>query len=323
MPKKFSIRKTVLNKSPIIIIGHQNPDTDAIVSTIVYCQIKAKLGFNVKSARVGQISQEARFVLSYFKQNIPPLIKNVKGKRVILLDHGDSSQSAPGVKEAEVVEVIDHHYIGDITTEKPIFYRAEPIGSTSSIIFKLCQEKKINLTKTQAGLLLAGVISDTLYLHSPTTTSEDKKILKQLAQIAKIKPKELAEKMFEVKSEINNANLRQIIEADYKKYKFGSVKFGIGVFETVKPEKIRPLQARLFNQLKQFKAEKKLPLYFFLVVDILKQNSFLYLIGREEEKIAQKVFKSKITNRKIFLPGVVSRKKQVLPAIAKLCRQST
>jgi len=301
----------------IIVLGHQNPDTDTIISTIVYSQIKKKMGFDVKAGRLGEINKETKFVLSFFKQEAPELIESVKEKQVVLLDHNESSQSAVDIKEADIVEIIDHHYIGNLSTQKPIYCRFEPIGSTSSIIFKLAQEKKIKLNKVQAGLLLAGLISDTLFLTSPTTTQEDKKIAKELIKISKVNAKKLADQMFEAKSDISGMDIKDIIKADYKEFSFKDSKIGIGVFETAKPEVMSPKDPEIFQELEKLKQDQKIDFCFFLVVDILKQNSVLYLISQKEEEVARNVFKGRIFERKMILPGVVSRKKQVLPPLAE------
>lgn len=299
-----------------IIIGHKNPDTDSIVSAIVYSALKAKLGEKAKAGRLGPLNNETKFVLSKFQERPPVLIKDISGKEVILLDHNDSFQSASGLNKAEVVEVIDHHYIGDIQTTKPILYRAEPLGSTSTIIFKLAQEKKIKLSKKEAGLLLTGIVSDTLCFSGPTTTADDIKIGRALAVLAKIKTKDLACRMFEAKSSIKGMSVRDIVGGDYKEHKFGGVKLDVSVFETVAPRKLEPLRTKMFKELAGFKKEKKADLLFFLVIDILEKNSLLYLIGEKEKEVAQKVFGGKTEKDIMFLPGVSSRKKQVIPPLA-------
>lgn len=309
---------TMSTKPPVIIIGHQNPDTDSVVAVLAYANLKAKLGEQVEPARAGSLNNETRFVLSYLKAEPPKIVENLKEKQVILLDHGDTSQAAPGLGEAEIIEIIDHHKIGDIQTEAPILYRAEPVGSTCTILTKLFKEKGFKIEKQDAGLLLAGIISDTLFLRSPTTTKEDKEFLQELAQIAGIESEELAQKMFEAKSDISALSVKDIISGDYKEFEFGGVKFGVGVFETMKPAKVRALDAEIFRELTTLKKEKGVKLLFFLLVDILKQASFLYFAGEEESKLCQKGFSGKTEGKVMFLPNVVSRKKQITPVLAHL-----
>jgi len=308
----------MLKKSPVIIIGHKNPDTDSVVSALAYSNLKIKLGENVEPARAGSLNKETKFVLSYLKLEPPKLVENLQQKQVILLDHADTSQSALGISEAEIVEIIDHHKIGDIQTELPILYRAEPVGSTCTILAKIFKEKEQNIEKQDAGLLLAGIISDTLFLNSPTTTEQDKKVLAELAEIAEIEPKEFAQKMFEAKSDISGLTAKDIIGGDYKEYESGGVKFGIGVFETVQPEKVRPLGIEIFRELPKIKKEKAVELIFFLLVDILKQESFMYLAADEEAKLCEQGFSGKINEKVMFLPNLVSRKKQIAPVLTRL-----
>jgi len=296
-----------------IIISHKNPDADSIAASLAYADLKKQLGEKVQAKRLGLINNETKFILSFFNIKPPKLIKSVKNKQVILLDHGDSSQSALDLEKAEILEIIDHHYVGDIKTEKPILYRAEPIGSTSSIIFKLFKEQKIKISKKTAGLLLAGIISDTLFLSSPTTTQEDRQIAKKLAKIAQVSAKDLAKKIFKAKSNISGKSAKDIVFGDYKEFKFNKTKFGVGVLETTNPDAIKPMQEKILKLLKTI----KMPV-FFAVIDILKQNAILYLAKDKEKELAQKAFQKNIKNNIMFLPGVVSRKKQIIPRLAKI-----
>jgi len=305
-------------ESPTIIIGHKNPDTDSIVATLAYSHLKIKLGENATPARAGKLNNETKFVLSYLKVEPPKLVENLDQKQVILLDHGDTSQVALELDNAEIVEIIDHHKIGDIQTKSPILYRAEPVGSTSTIIAKLFKEKGQTIEKQSAGLLLAGIISDTLFLNSPTTTQQDKDALQDLSKIAQINPEELAKAMFEAKSDISGFKAKDIIGGDYKEWEENGVKFGIGVFETVQPEKVRTIDVEIFKALPEFKKEQGVELIFFALIDILKQESFMYLIAEKETKLCEQGFAGTIKDKIMFLPDIVSRKKQILPVLAKL-----
>ncbi|MDD5738709.1 MAG: manganese-dependent inorganic pyrophosphatase [Candidatus Pacebacteria bacterium] len=310
-------------KSPTIIIGHKNPDTDSVASVLAYSNLKAKLGESVEPAVAGPLNNETKFVLSYLNIEPPKLIENLEQKQVILLDHGDLSQIATGIDAAEIMEIIDHHKIGDIQTESPILYRAEPVGSTCTILAKLFKEERQSIEKKIAGLLLAGIISDTLFLSSPATTELDKKTLQELAEIAEIEPKEFAQKMFEAKSDISSLSVRDIIGGDYKEFECHGIKFGVGVFETLCPEKVREFDSEIFKELLELKKENAMGLIFFLLVDILKQESFMYLVTDEEADLCKQSFSGEIKNKVMFLPGVVSRKKQVIPVLTNaLARRS-
>ena len=296
-----------------IIIGHKSPDTDAIVSVLVFAKL---LGDFALAARAGEINKETKFVLSFFKEKQPVLVKSLKNKKVFLLDHNNPEEAVDGFEQAELVGVIDHHYLSGIQTSSPIYYRAEPIGSSSTIIAKIFKEKNIKLTKKQAGLLLAGVISDTLLFTSPTCTEEDRKIAKELTRISGVKPKELAQKMFKAKSDITGISISALVVKDYKEFKSGNTRFGIGVWETTLPEAVKAKKEQIFPALEKKKETAKLDFIFFALVDIVRQKSELFLLDKEK-KVAEKVFKGEILNNLMLLKGVVSRKKQILPPLVR------
>jgi manganese-dependent inorganic pyrophosphatase len=298
------------------ICGHKNPDTDSIVSAIVMEDYFKKLGEKAKAIRVGKINRETEFVLKQTKTKLSALIKNLAKKQVFLVDHNELEQAGDGIDKAKIVGALDHHRLsGDIKTSLPIYFRVEPVGCTSTLIFKLFQEKEILLNKKQAFLLLCAILSDTLKFNSPTTTKEDIKIAKKLSEISKQNINELAEKMFKAKSDIIGINLKDLILQDFKKYSEKNVKFGIGVCETVLPETILEKKQKILELLPQIKKQKKLDLMFFVVVDIIKKQTYLFVAGEKEKLIAEKSFNKKLKDNLFFLPGVVSRKKQIVPGI--------
>lgn len=301
-----------------IIAGHINPDTDSVVSSIVYSEFKNKKGQKATACLAGRLNKETEFVLNYFKIKKPQKIKTLANKKVILVDHGSFNEAYRGIEKAEIVEVIDHHKMSGLVTAETIFYRTEPVGSTSAIIAKIFTEEKIPLNKKRAGLLLCGIISDTLNLTSPTTTTCDKKIAFELAKISKININAIAEKMFNAKSNLSGKSADEIISADYKKFEAGKATFGFGVCETTDPECLFKKEKIIIKALDEKKTRDNLDLIFFAIVDILKQKSFLYLVGEKEKNIAEKAFKTKTGGNSAILPGIVSRKKQMLPPILKI-----
>jgi len=309
-----------MKKGFFIILGHKNPDTDTIVSAIVFSDFLRKKRFKVKIGRAGSLNKETKFLLSFLKEKVPPLIKNVVKKNIILIDHGDLNQAISGAEKANILMVLDHHRIAGLETIEPIFYRCEPLGSTATLIAKIFSEENLKLNKRQASLLLCGIISDTLKFTSPTTTKEDKKIAQKLIKISKINVEEIAKQMFEVKSDLKGILIKKILTKDYKEYNFSGKKVGIGVYETVFPKSFEKIKKKIFEELEKLKKEMKLDLLFFAVVDIFKKISFLYLIGTQEEEIAKKVFKEKIKENIMILPKIVSRKTQIVPPIANILK---
>ncbi len=313
----------------ITVVGHRNPDTDSIVTSLVLGVLLKKRGkqilgfsdFKVETGRAGELNKETKFVLNYFNQETPALIENIQDKEVFLVDCGKPEQSIEGLEESRIVAVLDHHRMGGIKTSSPIFYRAEPQGSSSTILTKMFLENNISLNKKQAGLLLAGVLSDTLNLSSPTTTQKDKEVVKILSKISGEKPEKLAGEMFKAKSDISDIPTQELVRKDYKEYEADGLKFGIGVWETTNPSQIEERKKEIISSLKKLKKERKLKLLFFASVDILKREAKLFLVGEKEKEIAQRVFKKEEKSSLIFLPGVVSRKKQILPPLINFLKK--
>jgi len=304
--------------SSIIIVGHKNPDTDTVVASLVWGDYLKRKGYWPKVCRAGQLNYETKFVLKYFHQNQPPLIKNLAKKKVFLIDHNEASQAVDGLDKAQLVGILDHHKLGGLKTAEPIFCRIEALGSSSTLVAKIFLENNYKLNKKQAGLLLAGIISDTLNFHSPTTTLEDKKIARYLAKISQIKINQLAKEMFQAKSNLAGYRLIDLVTADYKEFEFGQTKFGLGVWETVNPQSILDLKEKIFLALKKLKEKQKIDLVFFAAVDILKQKSFFFLLDEREKDIIQQAFRLKSVDEITELDGIVSRKKQMIPAIAQV-----
>lgn len=302
----------------IIVVGHKNPDTDSIVSAIASAEFFAKaFGQEAIPFRAGEINNETKFVLEAFEVEKPELIGEIQeGERVALVDHNESSQVFEGLDYGKVDFILDHHQIS-VKTEKPIFFRAEPIGSTSSVIAKMFLEKNLEISEKIAKILLAGILSDTLKLTSPTTTEEDKRLVGVLNAIALLDVEKFVAEMFKAKSSLEGISTEAIISLDYKNFEMGTKQVGIGTWETTNPESVNEKKAEIMEALIAKKAGEKLDYIFFMVVDILKQNCQLYIVGSEEKVLAEKVFGGNVENEELFLAGVVSRKKQIAPKLTE------
>lgn len=302
----------------IIVIGHKNPDTDSVISAIAAEELFAKcFEKDAKAFRAGQINNETKFILEKIGVEVPELISDIDiGQAVALVDHNELGQVSEKVSYANVEYILDHHKLS-IATEKPIFCRVEPIGSTSSLVAKMLFEKTESVSEKNAKLLLAGILSDTLNFKSPTTTEEDKKLVEKLNLIAKIDLEKFVEEMFLAKSSLEGILIEEIITLDYKVFEMGSKKVGIGTWETTNPESVNEKKAEILKALIDQKDADKLDFIYFMVVDIFKQNCSLYLIGKQEEEIAKIVFGGQVENEMMFLPGVVSRKKQIVPPLTE------
>ena len=237
-----------------------------------------------------------------------------KRKKLILVDHNESNQSIDDIDQAEIVEIIDHHRVANISTTAPLFFRAEPVGSTATIISKMYFESGIRPSKTIAGLLCAAIISDTLLFRSPTTTDTDKRVLDRMSKIADIDPAEFAEKMFKAGTSLKGRAPQDIVEGDVKTFTIGGEAVRVGQVMTLNPEELAPLREDIEKLMKE-KIERKGESTFVLVLtDIFSETSELLVVGKHIEDIEEE-FGNKVKNGTISAPGVLSRKKQVIPRL--------
>lgn len=302
----------------VIVIGHKNPDTDSIVSAIAGAEYLEKvLGKNAKAYRAGVLNNETKFILEKWGVEIPEeMNSSVEAESICLVDHNEVSQLAEGIDQGNVDFVIDHHKVA-ITTEKPIFMRLETIGSTSTLLAKMFFEKGISLSDNMAKLLLSGILSDTLNFTSPTTTQDDKDMALKLNETAKLEMESYVGEMFKAKSSLEGISTEEIITLDYKEFEMGAKKVGVGTWETTLPESVNERKEEIFQILAQRKVSEKLDYIFFMVVDIIAGNCQLYIISDEEKALAEKVFGKSVENGIMFLEGVVSRKKQIVPPLTE------
>ncbi len=241
------------------------------------------------------------------------LISNHK-KKVIQVDHNERGQSVDGLEDAEVLEIIDHHRVADIQTNNPIYFRNEPIGSTSSIVAKCFFENGIRPSRKAAGLLCGAIISDTLLFRSPTCTPQDKHLCKKLAEIAGINIDEFAKEMFKAGTSLKGKTVEQIFNQDFKPFSIEDTKVGIAQVNTMDIEGFMPLKEEMLAYMSTKAKEANLDMVMLLLTDILNEGSQILVAGDKPE-IVEKAFKITIENNEAFLPGVLSRKKQVVPPI--------
>ena len=241
------------------------------------------------------------------------LISNHK-KKVIQVDHNERGQSVDGLEDAEVVEIIDHHRVADIQTNNPIYFRNEPVGSTSTIVAKCFFENGIRPSRKAAGLLCGAIISDTLLFRSPTCTPQDKYICKKLAEIAGINIEEFAKEMFKAGTSLKGKTVEQIFNTDFKPFTIEGTKVGISQVNTMDIEGFMPLKEEMLNYMDQKAKEAGLEMVMLLLTDILNEGSEILVTGAKPE-IVEKAFKNTLKDKGAFLPGVLSRKKQVVPPI--------
>ncbi|AJW85499.1 manganese-dependent inorganic pyrophosphatase [Bacillus spizizenii] len=300
----------------ILIFGHQNPDTDTICSAIAYADLKNKLGFNAEPVRLGQVNGETQFALDYFKQESPRLVETAANEvnGVILVDHNERQQSIKDIENVQVLEVIDHHRIANFETAEPLYYRAEPVGCTATILNKMYKENNVKIEKEIAGLMLSAIISDSLLFKSPTCTDQDVAAAKELAEIAGVDAEEYGLNMLKAGADLSKKTVEELISLDAKEFTLGSKKVEIAQVNTVDIEDVKKRQDELEAVISKVVAEKNLDLFLLVITDILENDSLALAIGNEAAKV-EKAFNVTLENNTALLKGVVSRKKQVVPVL--------
>ena len=301
--------------SKVIIFGHQNPDTDTITSALVYAHLKQQLGVDAEAVRLGDVNNETAYALEKFGFEAPRFIEGVEaGADVILVDHNEFQQSAAGIEEARIVEVIDHHRIANFQTADPLYFRAEPVGCTATILNKLFKENGVEVPANIAGLMLSAIISDTLLFKSPTCTPQDVAAGEELAKIAGVDAADYGLAMLKAGADLSDKSLEDLLSLDAKGFEFGAYKATVAQVNAVDIEDVLGRQEELVNLLNKNVADNNLDLFFFVVTDILNNDSTAVAAG-EVAEAAAKAFGADIVNGRIALPGVVSRKKQIVPVL--------
>ncbi|WP_236896319.1 putative manganese-dependent inorganic diphosphatase [Clostridium beijerinckii] len=239
-------------------------------------------------------------------------------KKVIQVDHNERGQSVDGLEDAEVLEIIDHHRVADIQTSNPIFFRNEPLGSSSTIVGKSFFERNITPPKEVAGLLCGAIISDTLLFKSPTCTEQDKDICHKLAKIAGISSlEEFAKEMFKAGTSLKGKTVSQIFNQDFKPFNMGESRVGVAQVNTMDIDGFMPLKDEMLSYMKSEADSKGYAVVMLLLTDILKEGSQVLVAGERHDYV-EKTFNIQLVDSMAFLPGVLSRKKQVIPPLTNV-----
>jgi manganese-dependent inorganic pyrophosphatase len=296
------------------IIGHRNPDTDTICSAIAHQAYLAIKNVEAQAFALGNVNNETRFVLEKFGVEIPEVIQELPhGSEVILVDHNEEGQSIDNLNDLDIVEIIDHHKV-KLQTDKPIRIHVEPLGSSCSIVAKRFFSRKMEIPQEIAQIMVAGIISDTLYFRSPTTTPKDRELVARLNEIAQIKDLDaFSREMFDAKSDVKDLSTEELVRLDYKKFNFSGHHFGIGVMETTNPNSGLERKEEILEILKKIKETDEMEAVYFSVVDILEEKFYTLCSDEEAKKLFVDIFKSEDQNGTLYNDGIVSRKKQVTP----------
>ena len=294
----------------LFVFGHKSPDTDSICSAVSLAYLKKQLGVEAKAYALEEPRKEAKFVLDYFKVNAPEVLPAgaIKGQNVVLVDHNEVAQTADDIAEANLVEVIDHHKIGCLSTDLPISVRIMPVGCTCTIIYNLYKENNVEIPYEIAGLLLSAILSDTLIFKSPTTTELDKKAVLELAEIAGVDYEAYGMDMFKAGTSLDEFSIEEIVNMDFKEFDMSGKRVGIGQVMTLDIDAVLSKKEEFLSYINATEFD----MLVLAVTDIINEGS--YLIYKGEDKVISEAF-GVDASQGVFAEGVVSRKKQLVPKL--------
>ena len=260
------------------------------------------------------VDSNDRYVGTISRRNL----LGIQKKRVILVDHNETSQAVDNINEAEILEIVDHHRLGTLQTLQPIYFVNQPVGCTATILYEMFVEKGIEIAPSIAGLLCAAVISDTLMFRSPTCTLKDKMAAGALALLADIDIEAFATEMFEAGSDLGNKSEEEIFYQDYKKFTFGNTSLGVGQISSMSADELQEIKKRIQPLLRHECGKNGVSMVFFLLTDIRNSSSEMLYAGDRAEELADIAFKdAPKSDGSYYLEGVLSRKKQLIPAFMR------
>jgi manganese-dependent inorganic pyrophosphatase len=300
----------------ILVVGHKNPDTDTVASAIAVADLFTKRGMAAKAITQGEIAPETEFVLKKFGFSAPAIVTDATDQKIILVDHTDISQTIDNLDKGELVAVVDHHKLGDVTTSNPLEMWVWPVGCSATVIKNMYDFYNVEVPANIAGIMLCAILSDTVMFKSVTTTDADKVAVEALAKIAGVKDTmALGMEMFKVKSAVDGATPEALVFRDYKDFDMSGNKVGIGQLEVVDLSMLDAHKAALQAEIGKVKADGRHSV-FLLLTDIMKEGTEM-LIASDDPSVVEKAFGVKATGKSVWLDGVMSRKKQVVPCFEK------
>ncbi|MDG3141613.1 manganese-dependent inorganic pyrophosphatase [Streptococcus suis] len=304
----------------VLVFGHQNPDTDAIASSYGWAYLeRTAFGRDAEAVALGEPNEETAFALNYFGVEAPRVVTSAKAegaKQVILTDHNEFQQSISDIRDVEVAAVIDHHRIANFETANPLYMRLEPVGSASSIVYRAAKENDVTLPREVAGLLLSGLISDTLLLKSPTTHASDPEVAKELAELAGVDLEEYGLELLKAGTNLASKSAAELIDIDAKTFELNGHAVRVAQVNTVDIAEVLNRQAEIEAAISEAIASQGYSDFVLMITDILNSNSEILALGSNMDKV-EAAFGFKLEDNHAFLPGAVSRKKQVVPQLTE------
>ncbi|VGT53851.1 manganese-dependent inorganic pyrophosphatase [Streptococcus pyogenes] len=306
--------------SKILVFGHQNPDTDAIASSYAFDYLSQKaFGLDTEVVALGTPNEETAFALDYFGIEAPRVVESAKAQgseQVILTDHNEFQQSIADIREVEVYGVVDHHRVANFETANPLYMRVEPVGSASSIVYRMFKENGIEVPKAIAGMLLSGLISDTLLLKSPTTHVSDHLVAEELAELAEVNLEDYGMALLKAGTNLASKSEVELIGIDAKTFELNGNAVRVAQVNTVDISEVLERQEAIEAAIKDAMAAEGYSDFVLMITDIVNSNSEILAIGANMDKV-EVAFNFTLDNNHAFLAGAVSRKKQVVPQLTE------
>ncbi|MDO4680824.1 MAG: manganese-dependent inorganic pyrophosphatase [Aerococcus sp.] len=302
--------------SKILVFGHQSPDTDAITCAITYSYLLNQLGYEAEAVALGEINKETEYALKQFGYEAPRIIEQAGDETdtVALVDHNEFQQSVSDIKDLKIHSVVDHHRVGNFETAEPTYVTIKPLGCCQSVIYLLYKEHGVDIPADIAGLMLSGLISDSLLYSSPTFTEQDKEIAKDLVAHAGIDDQAYGTAMLKAGANVDDKSEEDIAEGDAKSFTMGDFNVRIGQVNVVDVNDVLKRKEQMLSAMESLSAKKGYDGFLLIVTNILTNDSEGLFVGADAmiPKV-EEAFNVTVTDHQLPLKGVVSRKKQVVP----------
>ena len=301
---------------PVYVVGHKSPDTDSVTAAIAYAELMKAKGEDYVPVMQGKLNPETETVLKQFGFAAPEIMTDATGKKIALVDHSDLAQAPDNLSAGEVVAVVDHHKIGDVTTNQPIFFWNMPVGCTGTVLKILYDLEGVAVAPKVAGLMLAAILSDTVNFKSPTCTEADKKAVKELAAIAGVKDTDaIFMEMLKAKSAVAGVPPMDLLHRDYKDFDMKGKKVGVGQLELATLDQVASMRDALYAAMKEQKGSERHSVLLMLT-DVVKEGTDLMVIS-DDPAMIEGAFGAKLSGNSMWIDGMMSRKKQTIPNLQK------
>lgn len=300
----------------VYVIGHKSPDTDSVTAAIAYAELMKAKGEDYVAVMSGKMNPETETVLKQFGFAAPEIMTDATGKKIALVDHSDLAQAPDNLSAGEVVAVVDHHKIGDVTTNQPIFFCNMPVGCTCTVLKVLYDLEGVAVAPKVAGIMLSAILSDTVNFKSPTCTPADKKAVAELAAIAGVKDTDaIFMEMLKAKSAVAGVPAMELLHRDYKDFDMKGKKVGVGQLELATLDQVADMREALYNAMKEQKGSERHSVLLMLT-DVVKEGTDLMVIS-DDPAMIEGAFGKKLSGNSMWIDGMMSRKKQTIPNLQK------